>query len=127
MSALDLRSGKIKGKAAVGQEPEGVTLRPDGKVVYVTSESDNAVFAIDTKKLTVLGHIATGPRPRGVAFTQDGTTAFVAPLGNAVIPDLAAHRPGRRPHRLSPRRPHAPRPDPVITARAPDVHRRRRL
>ena len=77
MSVLDLDSGKVTRKVAVGGEPEGVTLRPDGKAVYVTSEQDNQVVAIDTKKLSVLARIPTGPRPRAIAFSRDGKTGFV--------------------------------------------------
>ena len=77
MSVLDLAAGKVTQKIAVGGEPEGVTLRPDGKVVYVTSEQDNQVVAIDTKKLAVVARIPTGPRPRAIAFSRDSKTGFV--------------------------------------------------
>jgi len=33
MTALDVVSGVVTGKAHVGREPEGVTVSPDGKVV----------------------------------------------------------------------------------------------
>src|SRR5690242_14553301 len=35
---LDPSSGQVKGFVKTGEEPEGVTLTPDGKYVYVTSE-----------------------------------------------------------------------------------------
>ena len=53
MSALDLASGTIGGKVKVGGEPEGVTVRPDGLVVYVTCEEDNEVYAVDSRSLKV--------------------------------------------------------------------------
>ena len=77
VSVLDLAAGKVTRKIAVGGEPEGVTLRPDGKMVYVTSEQDNQVVAIDTKKLAVVARIPTGPRPRAIVFSRDGKTGFV--------------------------------------------------
>ena len=55
----------------VGEEPEGVTVRPDGAVVYVTCEETGEVVAVDTATLKVLAHIKTGARPRAVIFTTD--------------------------------------------------------
>ena len=48
MSVLDVASGTIRSRVKVGEEPEGVTVRPDGREVYVTCEGDNEVFAVDT-------------------------------------------------------------------------------
>ena len=31
----------------VGEEPEGVSVHPDGNHVYVTSEEDGAVYVVD--------------------------------------------------------------------------------
>jgi len=44
----------------VGEEPEGVTVRPDGKAVYVTSEGDGVVTAVDTSTLDVLARVDDG-------------------------------------------------------------------
>jgi len=46
-SVVDVSDGKTLYTITVGGEPEGVNLRPDGKVVYVTSEEDGEVFVID--------------------------------------------------------------------------------
>src|SRR5262249_10199663 len=51
---------------------------PDGKIVFVTSEQDNEVTAVDTSSLAVVAHIPTGARPRSVVVTRDGVTGFVA-------------------------------------------------
>ena len=63
MTVLDLASGKVKHKVDVGHEPEGVTLRPDGKVVYVTSEQDNVVVAVATADAQGARADAHGPAP----------------------------------------------------------------
>ncbi len=54
LTAVDLSSGTIRGRARVDNEPGGVTAVPDGKVVLVTSERDNAVTAVDTQTLAVI-------------------------------------------------------------------------
>ena len=66
-------------------EPEGVTVKPGGEVVYVTSEGDNAVFAVDPVKMQVIGKMATSAPPRIDVFKNDGATAFVT---NGNVPEI---------------------------------------
>jgi YVTN family beta-propeller protein len=61
----------------VGQEPEGVAVRPDGKQFYVTCESGGDVYAVETTGYTVIGHFKVEPRPRTVAFLPSAGVAFV--------------------------------------------------
>ena len=64
ISVVDLESGNIVATVKMGEEPEGVTIRPDGKVVYVTSEDEGAVYAIDTATNKVIKKVPVGHRPR---------------------------------------------------------------
>ena len=84
-------------RIAVGKQPEGVSVRPDGAVVYVTCEEDDIVVAIDAAKGQVLARIPTGKRPRSLAFAQDGATAFVTnELGTSLtVIDTATQTPAR--------------------------------
>ena len=93
MSVLDLASGEVTQRVKVGEEPEGVTVRPDGRVVYVSCEGDNEVVAIDTTTYKVVGRLKTAARPRSIVFTPDGGTAFIATEnGNAVnVADAKKH------------------------------------
>ena len=71
VSVVDLATGaRRRPRSKIGEEPEGVTIRPDGKVVYVTSEGDGAVFAIDTATNKVLKRI-----PVGIAAALDRISA----------------------------------------------------
>ena len=96
----------------MGEEPEAVTLTPDGRFAYVGCEATNEVVAVDTTANKVAGRVKTGPRPRGIAFTPDGKTAFVGNENGASITviDAVAHKavatieipptkPARRPRR----------------------------
>ena len=65
------------GRGSDWRRARRVTVRPDGREVYVTCEADNEVFAIDTTTLKVVGRMKTAARPRAVVFTKDGSTAFV--------------------------------------------------
>src|SRR6202008_1738966 len=93
MSVLDLASGSVTNRVKVGEEPEGVTVRPDGREVYVTCEGDNEVVAVDTGTMTAVAQMKTAARPRAAVFTPDGATAFVTnENGGAVtVIDTASH------------------------------------
>ena len=52
-------------------------MRPDGKVVYVTSEEDSEVFVIDAVQPKLITKFAVGPRPRSTGFLPDSTRAYV--------------------------------------------------
>src|SRR5207245_6329927 len=69
-------------------------IRPDGKEVYVTSEGDGAVFAIDTATNKLVSRIPVGPRPRSIGFLPDGSRAYVS-LENAgaiAVIDVTKHK-----------------------------------
>ena len=62
----------------VGIEPEGVTTTPDGRAVYVTSETTSEVHVLDTATPPrSSASFKTAQRPRGVAFLPDGSKAYV--------------------------------------------------
>jgi YVTN family beta-propeller protein len=93
-SIVALGSGEVERSLPVGGEPEGVTARPDGRVVYVTSEADHEVAVLDPMKQQVVGRFAVGKRPRSVAFSADGRHAYVTnELGGSVsVVDAQNHR-----------------------------------
>lgn len=67
-SVADLRTGRVIATLVVGLEPEGVTLSPDGRWVYVTAESSSTVSVIDTRTNRVIKTIPAGQGPWGVAI-----------------------------------------------------------
>ena len=69
--------GTVLATFKVGGEPEGVDLRPDGQVVYVTSEEDGQVAVIDAVNQKLLKTFKVGPRPRSTTFLPDSSRAFV--------------------------------------------------
>jgi len=51
-------AGRIVATIPVGREPYGVTLSPDGKLLYASNKVDNTIHVIDTatrKRLSVIG------------------------------------------------------------------------
>ena len=71
--AVDIASGQIRQRIAVGASPEGAALAPSGKTIAVCVEDDNqvALIAVATRALT--RKIATqGKNPEHCVFSADG-------------------------------------------------------
>jgi YVTN family beta-propeller protein len=66
VAVIDTATNTVIAAPAVGVNPLGVSVTPDGSRVYVTNWGDNNVSVIDTTTNTVIGAIATGVNP--VAF-----------------------------------------------------------
>lgn len=62
LSITNLETGELLGALVVGIEPEGVTISPDGRWVYVTAETSNTVSVIDTKTNQVITTLLVGAR-----------------------------------------------------------------
>ncbi len=85
-SVLEPSTGKILAEVKVGIEPEGVTVSPDGKQVWVTSESTSMVHVIRVPEHTISANILVGARPREVAFSPDGKFGYVScEVGGEVV------------------------------------------
>ncbi len=70
------------GEIAVGKEPNGVVLSPDGKFAYVANTVDGtvSVLQVDVSKQPVASVIATLPvgiEPYGIASTPNGSKLYV--------------------------------------------------
>src|SRR5205814_1306675 len=108
-----VRTGKV------GAQPEGVTVAPDGRAIYVTSEEDNEVDIIDALTFKLLARPAVAARPRAVAFARDGKRAFVSAEQGAAV-DVIDARTHRRSGRI---RIEGPGAKPMGLAMAPDGSR----
>ena len=86
VTVTDVASGKqLRVIEDVGIEPEGVTFRNDGKVVFVTSEVTNTIFIIDPWAGEILDEVLVGNRPRRGAVTPDDAEYWVTnELGGTV-------------------------------------------
>jgi YVTN family beta-propeller protein len=82
---LDGKTGATLTKFAVGGEPEGVNVSPDGRWIYMTSEEDAQVAVIDTATDKLVKAVKVGLRPRSTAFLPDGSRAFVPGEGDRSI------------------------------------------
>jgi YVTN family beta-propeller protein len=76
--ALDHDRLSLVARVAVGPEPRGVALSPDGKIAYVAVGVANELVRIDVDERKVTGHLAVGREPRGIALSPDGSRLLVS-------------------------------------------------
>ncbi|MGA2564710.1 MAG: cytochrome D1 domain-containing protein [Steroidobacteraceae bacterium] len=60
--------------------PHGVTFAPDGKRAYISCESENTLWATDTRTGKLLGKAALSGHPNNIAISKDGRRVFVGIL-----------------------------------------------
>ena len=89
VSVIATSSNTVVATVAVGDNPYGVALTPDGSHAYVDNSSDNTVSVIATSSNTVVATVGVGNDPIGVAVTPDGTRAYVANLGDNTVSVIA--------------------------------------
>jgi YVTN family beta-propeller protein len=68
VSAVELASGKVK-LIPAGERPEGSTLSPDGRRLYVVNRESKSITIIDTATQEAVGEIRTGAGPVRIECT----------------------------------------------------------
>jgi uncharacterized protein (TIGR03437 family) len=76
VSLIDTSSNTVVATVAVGDQPQGLAVTPDGTRVY-QANCGGDVFVLDTSTNKVSTKIVVGGCPTGVAFTPDGMRAYV--------------------------------------------------
>jgi YVTN family beta-propeller protein len=71
-------AGAVFSTVAVGSNPSGVAVSPDGSHIYVANHNGGTVSVIATATNTVTATVVVGSGPEGVAVTPDGTHVYVA-------------------------------------------------
>jgi YVTN family beta-propeller protein len=84
VTLFDLKTGNTRlAEIAVGREPNGVALSPDGTRAYVANTVDGTVSVLGIDRAsanyaTLLRTITVGTEPYGIALTPTGRKLFVA-------------------------------------------------
>jgi YVTN family beta-propeller protein len=89
---IDLRSKAMTGAISDPgiQSPDGCTVSPDGKKLYVVDKEANAVFIFNATTHALIKKIAVGEEPRRALFSRDGKTVIVTCAGAANLTVLDA-------------------------------------
>lgn len=92
--AIDVAAQAVRGQVAVGSEPVGVVVGPDG-AVYVACSQDAEVVRIDPAALAVTGTVAVAREPWALAWSDTGALLVSHLLTPAITPiDPAAFTAG---------------------------------
>jgi YVTN family beta-propeller protein len=88
LAVLDAHTGEQLATVAVGDDPSGLALSPDGTQLWVVNtalslEASGSVTVIATATDSVLGTVPVGPDPIDLAFSPNGRWAYVT--NNGVI------------------------------------------
>jgi YVTN family beta-propeller protein len=78
---IDARTLQILKRIPVGKHPAHLTLSPDGKLLAVMAEDDNAIVFIDTATDTIVKTLPGFSTPHFLRFTPDGRYGYVANIG----------------------------------------------
>lgn len=78
ISVIDMNSFKVADVIKVGAERvHAIAVRPDGRVLFTTSEADHTLRIINTSTLKVTGVIKLTGKPNQCAVTPDGRYVVV--------------------------------------------------
>lgn len=88
MVVVDIASRKVVGNLDFGHgvRPHCPMFGPKDGLLYVTTELENAVAAVDPHKLKILAKIPTGhPESHMLAITHDGHYGYTANVGSGTV------------------------------------------
>ena len=78
IAVLDTATNRVIRTIPALPRPHGIVATPDGRKVYVSSETAGTVSVIDTATDRVARTIEVGPMPHGLAVSPDGRLVVVA-------------------------------------------------
>ncbi|MFA7522924.1 MAG: YncE family protein [Halothiobacillaceae bacterium] len=91
VSVIDTATNAVTATVAVGSQPDGVAVSPDGTRVYVANYIDGTVSVIDTATNAVVDTVTVGNGPIAFgAFIGPAASAPPAPSAPVTIPTLSA-------------------------------------
>lgn len=97
MIAIDIAARKVVGNLDFGHgvRPHCPLFGPKDGLLYVSTELDNAITAIDPHRMKIVASIPTGkPESHMFAITRDGRYAYTTNVGSGTVSvlDMQAHK-----------------------------------
>ncbi|MCL4488566.1 MAG: beta-propeller fold lactonase family protein [Chloroflexi bacterium] len=77
LTAIDPKTGAIRSRAKIGQDPAGVVVNSDGSRAYVANSYSNDVTIIDPREMTVIRTIRIDMAPRALALDEKAHRLYV--------------------------------------------------
>jgi len=91
IAVVDLDKRKIIDRIAVGGNPHGGAITPDGRYIYTASMGANNIHVVDTKARSVKDTIEIGSITHHSVASPDGKYIYTA-ANEVVVIDVAANR-----------------------------------
>ncbi|MGH2507300.1 MAG: YncE family protein [Ktedonobacteraceae bacterium] len=83
---IDTNALQVINTLAIGQNPMGVALTPDGTEAWVALNGSSQIAIVSTSLLQIATNIAVIPAPRDIAIASDGKRAYATqPTNNGVV------------------------------------------
>lgn len=82
---VNLLTGAIVTKVAVGSGPLGICVSPDGSRIYAANYGSNTVSVINSSGFAILATIPVGKGPDGVSISPDGKTVYVSSITSSTV------------------------------------------
>jgi YVTN family beta-propeller protein len=77
ITEIDFPTGRTR-SLAVGDQPEGIGVSPDGKEIWAGSNTDGSITVVEAASWRVTHTIPVGERPYRVSFTPDGKSVLAS-------------------------------------------------
>jgi YVTN family beta-propeller protein len=91
ISVIDLETNEEIKVIDVGDQPEGLAMRPGGKELWVCNRAEHTISIIDTETLEVTETIETGKYPIRIGFNPDGQWAIVSCVRSSLVAMIDAN------------------------------------
>jgi len=78
---LDPNTLEVLDTIETGPRPHGLVASPDGRTLYITVETSNALLKVDVATHALLGQVDVGPVPNEPTISRDGRHLFVPQRG----------------------------------------------
>lgn len=82
LNVLDPGTNSITERILLGGVSADISVRPDGREVYLPDPGGARVLVLSTITNRVVATVPVGGRPDGIAFTPDSRRAYVSDTGN---------------------------------------------
>src|SRR3954470_4131554 len=71
VSVIDTATDKVTATFKLGQKPRGIAISLDGKTLYLSDQTANALVVVDTEKRAETGRVALGDSPEAIYLSPD--------------------------------------------------------
>ena len=85
ISVIDSDKQQVIQTVPAGRRPRGITISPDGKLLYVCASDENGVDVFDVATMKLVRTLQSGPDPEQFALNRAGNPLYIANEDNAQV------------------------------------------